>query len=247
MVRKAEYDKIAKQYEEAATEKRNHRRYVLIPTFIHFLGDVNNKSVLDLACGEGFWTRLVKKMGANTVTGIDISKEMIRLALKKEKETSYGIEYIVQDITKLQKIGEFDLITAIFLLHYAKTKDELLKMCKNIYKNLKNKGKFIGIINNPSNPLQYDKKYDFTVTTKEPLKEGDTLTTKIFANGNEICSFKIYFWKKETYEQAFKKAGFKTVKWYKPIISQEGIKKLGYDFWRDYLENPTNKVLECKK
>lgn len=243
----AEYDKIAELYKEAATEKRNHRKYVLIPTFLHFLKDVKNKPVLDLACGEGFWTRIIKEKGAAKVIGIDISTEMIKLAKKKEKETKMGIKYFVYDAINLPKIGEFDLITAVFLLHYAKTKEDLVAMCKSIYKNLKNRGRFIDIINNPLYPLQPYKKYDFTREAKVPVKEGNVLKTTIYTNGHKTCSFNTYFWKKETYETAFKKAGFKTIKWHNPLVSQEGINTLGYDFWKDFLDRPPTTVLECIK
>jgi ubiquinone/menaquinone biosynthesis C-methylase UbiE len=41
---------------------------------------------MDLACGFGFYTRLFKQHGATQVIGVDISPEMIRLALQQEQE-----------------------------------------------------------------------------------------------------------------------------------------------------------------
>ena len=242
-----EYDEIAGQYKEAATEERIHRKYVLIPTFIHFLGDVRNKSVLDLACGEGFWTRLIKGNGAATAAGIDSSKKMVGLARDKEEECPLGIEYSVHDVASLPRLGEFDLITAMFLLHYARTRDELSAMCDNIFSNLKAGGRFLSVNISPVHPLQNDKRYEFTREAKGPLKEGDAMTTTIFKEGVELCSFRVYFWKKETYEIALEKAGFRAIRWYHPIISKEGIAQFGLDFWKEYLETPANVVLECGK
>jgi len=170
---------------------------------------------------------------------------MIRLARQKEDERPLGIKYLNYDVATLPKIGEFDLVTAVFLLHYAKTKKDLFAMCKNIYNNLKEGGRFITINSDPLSSLQSDEKYGYTVTAKEPLKEGGTLTVKIFINGVEKCSFEEYFWKKETYEDALKSAGFKTIEWHKIIVSQEGIEKFEKDFWKKCQDGLA--LIECEK
>jgi toxoflavin synthase len=41
-------------------------------------------SVLDLACGEGFYTRLLRQTGAGRVVGVDLSAGMIALARQEE-------------------------------------------------------------------------------------------------------------------------------------------------------------------
>jgi len=49
---------------------------------LQLLGDISNCDVLDLACGEGYYTRIIRKMVApqNKVFGVDISEDMIELA-----------------------------------------------------------------------------------------------------------------------------------------------------------------------
>ena len=46
-------------------------------------GDVRDQRILDLACGEGFYTRRLKAAGAARVLGIDVSAEMIALWPKR--------------------------------------------------------------------------------------------------------------------------------------------------------------------
>ena len=48
------------------------------------LGDVNGKRALDVACGEGHYSRLLRQAGAEEVVGIDISERMIDLARASE-------------------------------------------------------------------------------------------------------------------------------------------------------------------
>ena len=42
--------------------------------------------MLDVACGEGFYTRMIRERGAARVTGIDLSQGMIDLARKQEAQ-----------------------------------------------------------------------------------------------------------------------------------------------------------------
>ncbi len=58
------------------------------PSYLGLFGDIQNLKILDLACGDGFYTRMIKEMGAE-ITGIDISEEMIKLA----KQYDDGINY----------------------------------------------------------------------------------------------------------------------------------------------------------
>jgi toxoflavin synthase len=71
----AQHDHIGSKYDEdarTATLKRAERY-----TFLRIVGLLDGKRVLDLACGFGFYTQLLKQHGAAQVTGVDISPEML--------------------------------------------------------------------------------------------------------------------------------------------------------------------------
>lgn len=42
--------------------------------------DLGDKSICDLACGEGFYTRKYSALTTGSVVGVDISENMIKLA-----------------------------------------------------------------------------------------------------------------------------------------------------------------------
>src|SRR5262249_27558503 len=108
MEQTAQYDHIGSKYDEyaqTATLKRAESY-----TFFHMVGALAGKRVLDLACGFGFYTRLLKQQGAAQVIGIDISPEMVRLAYAKEQDDPTGAEYRVGDATNLPVLGRFDLV-----------------------------------------------------------------------------------------------------------------------------------------
>ena len=58
----AEYDAIAEQYRDS--KRLPFREVIERRTLFELLGDIRGKTVLDLACGDGFYTRLLKQAGA---------------------------------------------------------------------------------------------------------------------------------------------------------------------------------------
>ena len=94
---KQQYDQIAQQYEDA--EKTIEGIHVVRPTFLKLCGvHACDRSVLDLACGSGIYSRVLKEAGAKRVVGIDISEEQIKIARRKEMNNPLGIGYIVGDV-----------------------------------------------------------------------------------------------------------------------------------------------------
>ncbi len=120
----AQYDDFAEKYQRIKTSPILMRgTRILDYTFMCLVGDISGKSVLDLACGAGVYTRKLKQAGASHTVGVDISEEMIKLARKQEAQAPLGIEYILSDAQELGKIGDFDLVNAAHYLHYAPTKE----------------------------------------------------------------------------------------------------------------------------
>ena len=88
MEQTAQYDHIGSKYDEyaqTATLKRAESY-----TFFRMVGELAGKRVLDLACGFGFCTRLLKQRGAAQVVGVDISRDEVRLACAKEQDDPTG-------------------------------------------------------------------------------------------------------------------------------------------------------------
>jgi toxoflavin synthase len=146
-----QYDNIGSKYDEyaqTATMKRAESYTVL-----RMVGPLAGKRVLDLACGFGFYTRLLKQHGAAQVIGIDISPEMVRLGREQEQAEPLGVTYQVCDAAALPVLGAFDLVTAIYLLNYATSTDQLLGMCGSAYANLVPGGRLVAYTVNPAYTL----------------------------------------------------------------------------------------------
>lgn len=237
-----QYDKIAEQYDQSA-EERSDREMVLTPSAKHYLGDVAGKRVLDLACGSGYFTRLLKAWGAEKVVGIDISKEMIELARQREKQEEQGIEYAVGDVLQLGKLEEFDIVFAGFLLHYSSSVEQLTMMCKNISQNLGSGGKFVSFNENPRFPIHTGIKYGVETTAFGDVRDGTKIRRTHYVQGKKDFSIEHYHFEPGTYEQALQSAGFVQIEW-KQFVGSENAD----DYWRDYLGDFSIAVLlACKR
>lgn len=125
-----DYDPIAEQYQRS--KHQSWRAFIESFTLLELIGNLGGLSVLDLACGEGFYSRLIRQRGAQRVLGVDFSHGMIELAQRQEAHDNLGVEYLVGDARELPVTETFDLAVAAYLLNYARNRQELQLMCNGI-------------------------------------------------------------------------------------------------------------------
>lgn len=117
------------------------------PAMFKLLSNIKGKRVLDLACGEGYNTRIIARKSAR-VTGVDFSKELIDYAIKQEQKDKLGIAYYISDAGNLTifKNNTFDIITCFMALQDI---ENYQKAIKEAYRVLKRKGRFVFVIPHP--------------------------------------------------------------------------------------------------
>lgn len=117
------------------------------PSLFAMLPDLNGFDILDLGCGYGENCLQFCKMGAKSVTGIDISEKMLDVAENQHKTDN--IQYItmsMEDISTLDK--KFDLIISSLAIHYIKNFDKLVR---DVHSLLNDGGIFIFSQEHPFN------------------------------------------------------------------------------------------------
>jgi ubiquinone/menaquinone biosynthesis C-methylase UbiE len=82
-----------------------YRELYTLPAFLEFMPPVDGRKVIDLGCGEGSNTRLFAKLGGS-MTGVDLSEEMIRRAQQAEDREPLGIRYEVGSFNELSAFGD---------------------------------------------------------------------------------------------------------------------------------------------
>lgn len=172
----AEYDDIAADY--AASKQLPYRVVVEAPTLFTLAGDVRGKTILDLPCGDGTYSRAFARRGAASVLGVDLSSGMVERARMSESEAPLGIRYQVGDAASLGTLAAFDLVVACYLFNYARTGAELLGFARTVAANLKPGGRLVGINDNPLTAfggLQSYVGYGFLRNVETPVREGSRI------------------------------------------------------------------------
>lgn len=248
-----EYDDFAETYEHWSETESPYRR-VEAYSFFTVLGAVRGLNVLDLAAGEGRYSRMLMKSGAASVLGADVSPEMVHHA-QKHNDPEYAarldppaqtwrtLRYKVLDARDpdFQLEAPVDIVTAAYLFHYAPSEADLGLMTELIGRNLKAGGRFVTYTINP----------DYDLRRKDPRLK-------------EVCGFEyeevaapqyhliiddervdIWQWSREAHETCLRRAGLSDIRWHSlqaPPDAPEMAAAMGF-----YLDNSSCIVLSARK
>ena len=246
---KSEYDDIASSYKDS--KNLPFRKHIEAYTFLKTVGSVKDKECLDLACGDGYYSRLMNTQGAKRVVGVDYSKEMISLAKSHEESKESSMSYIHSDAKSLPaSIGQFDVVIATYLFNYSQSLSDLKAFAHSCYSCLKAGGRLIALNDSPENhPNHFKryKKYGFVKHADLPLKIASPITYDFFPDTDKNFSFKNFYFPKAYYEEALYASGFTDVSWHDPLVSKEGLETFGEDYWQDFLLDSPIAIFSAQK
>jgi len=148
-------DSVRKEWNEGAESfssfvqegKDFYREELNNPATFRLIGDVKRKKVLDLACGEGYNTRILARKGA-VVIGVDFSEKLIEIAREKEREERLGIICYASDAATMGMLSsnDFDLVTCFMALQDI---EHCEKAISEVARVLRDDGRFIFSIPHP--------------------------------------------------------------------------------------------------
>jgi len=109
----------------------------------------NKNLLLDLACGTGSLSEEFSRMGYDVI-GVDASGEMLNEALDKKFDSGLNIQYLCQDMTKLDMFGTIDVtICALDSINHLKNADEIQATFNKVSLFCEPNGLFIFDVNMP--------------------------------------------------------------------------------------------------
>ena len=115
------------------------------PAVRGLLPDLAGKRVIDLGCGFGWFCRWAREQGADHVTGMDISVNMLNRA--RQDTDDEHIEYLVADLEEVElEERAFDLAYSSLALHYV---SDLARLVGTVQRSLVPGGRFLFTIEHP--------------------------------------------------------------------------------------------------
>ena len=225
-----DYNKLSESYQQTAVKP--DKQFSTLPTVLKIAGNFENKIILDLGCGSGFFSNEFARHGAKKAFGVDNSIEQINLAKKNPLENT---EYILADIFK-DKLPMADITVAPYVVNYATDINQLVKLFQNIYASLNKNGKLIIVVDLPEGKDL--KKFGAIKNVLGEKVDGAKIEIQLFNNEEFICLLNAVYFTPSTLESTLRSIGFNDIVWHKPIISDEGTNKLGGEFWKGYIESP---------
>lgn len=123
------------------------RIYFIMPYMMELLGDVQGKSILDLGCGEGGYSRELAKRNAD-VTAIDCSKCCIDYSIEQAKINDFTIQHFVRNSNDLYGINNctFDIVLCSMMLMDC---EDFEGTIKEVVRVLKPSGKLFASVLHP--------------------------------------------------------------------------------------------------
>lgn len=121
------------------------------PPLFELCGDVRGADVLDLGAGEGYCSRELAARGAASVTGLELSAEMVEAGRRQDAALGQGIVYHQGDAADLSRWSDaaFDLVTAVFLYNYM-TRAAMAASFSEVRRVLRPGGAFVFSVPHPA-------------------------------------------------------------------------------------------------
>ncbi len=153
---------VAGWYDDLLKKENTYQSEVILPNLLKMMNIKEGDNILDLACGQGFFTSAFSKLKAK-VMGVDVSSELIEIA-KKQKE---DIEYKVSQANRLSFIKDkgLDKISIVLALQNIDNIGGVFKECHRI---LKTGGKLYIVLNHPA--FRVPKKSDWGFDDKKNIQ-----------------------------------------------------------------------------
>lgn len=245
------WGKVADWYDDLL-EKDNdsYQEKVILPNLLRLIGDCKKKKILDIACGQGYFSRHLASSGANVV-GIDIGKELIDIA---KKNSDKRIKYFVSRAENIEEalVGK-DFEIAVNILAIQNIQD-IQKMMKSVWRVMVPGARLIIVMNHPSfripksSSWQWDDSKQKQYRRIESYMNEKKISIDMHPGSREKVETITFHRPLQSYFKALRSAGFVVTRleeWISHKVSQKGPRSIEEDRIRK--EIPLFMMIEAVK
>lgn len=250
---KSEWNSMAVAYEVFNNSPDSYSYTIEWPCIQELLPDLRGKSVLDFGCGTGIFTFLLEKYYPAKIVGIDLSEEMLKIAIAKGEEKKSSAQFVSGDASKLASYFDetFDIVFSSTTTHYLSNLDELFE---NISRVLKVDGTCILSIIHPIYsaiyPIEHGDKFpsddEWTVRYLDKRKRAYVQPWIEYNDNFENQLSRSYHYIVSDYINAIMKAGL-TIQEMREPMPPEVWKATSFGRYDNYIETPTFMIFKLSK
>ncbi|MDP1624950.1 MAG: class I SAM-dependent methyltransferase [bacterium] len=142
---KTSWGNVANWYDGVVNDEDSYQNKILLPNILRIVEPAKGKTLLDIACGQGFFSHAMAAKGAR-VFGIDISPELVEIATKHAGHAEEFHTMSAEDIGKL-KTASFDAAFSVLAIQNI---EHMAKAFKEASRVLKPGGKLVLVLNHPA-------------------------------------------------------------------------------------------------
>lgn len=221
------YSVFARYYDSLTANIDYRKRAEYFNNIINRFKITEGTILLDLACGTGSISEEMAKLGYDVI-GVDYSDEMLGIAIDKKFESGLNIQYLCQDMRKLDLYGSMDVtVCALDSINHLNSLADVKKVFKNVALFSEPDGLFIFDINTlykhrnilADNTFTYETDNVFCVWENTLVKETDEVKMNLeffeleenglYSRSSDSFSEKAY--SEESIETLLKECGFEVL------------------------------------
>jgi len=204
------------------------------PTVLAACGDVIGLSVLEAACSDGHFARLLRDAGAARIHGVDLSPAMIALARQRCPDPAFSFQ--ICDLAEMEPSGPYDLALLSYALTYAADRQTLGRMARRVADCLAPGGRIVALVENPD--LDPAATAGFARYGKSKYDEGalgEVRLTRVcwHQEGADPLCFTCHRWPEAALVETLSASGFRDITLSAPVLPQASRAAWPDGFWDD--------------
>jgi ubiquinone/menaquinone biosynthesis C-methylase UbiE len=142
---KTSWGKVAGWYDAYLKEEGTYQKDLILPNILRLMDLKRGETVLDLGCGQGFFSRGFASSGANVI-GVDVSKELVAIA-RRLSPPYIRFEVASADLLGFIESGSIDKATIVLALQNMENPKAVIDECRRV---LKPDGSLYLVLNHPA-------------------------------------------------------------------------------------------------
>lgn len=227
-----------------SAKKPNYSKlYVISPALMDLLGNVSEKEILEMGCGDGYWLRILTEKGAKC-TGFDLSENQIKSA--KDDDPENKIIYFVADASEKIKLEDnsFDIIFLEKVLLEISDLSKIKRIFKEAHRLLKDNGFLIVSELHPLAPetnfpnIEVDEGYTY-------FKSGFPVKIISKKPDGTVTKYTDFHWTFQDLINSITESGLKVIKVLEPTPDEKTVEKYPYLEYRK--DKPLAVMIKAQK